>query len=158
MERRLTGRTVLMILLAVFGVVFAVNGIFIAEAVTTFRGGDEQSPYLQGLEYNRTLAHRTEQAKRGWRAAIAFDRTGADAKVTVILRTHAGAPIAGERLFGDLRHPADAARDRIFVLAQENPGTYSAIVPRVARGAWDVGVHSKSRVTPFEASRRIWLP
>ena len=58
---KLTGRGVLLILAGFFGVIILTNAIFITAAVRTFRGEDEAKPYLQGVEYNRTLVRRAEQ-------------------------------------------------------------------------------------------------
>ncbi|MEI7790042.1 MAG: FixH family protein, partial [Alphaproteobacteria bacterium] len=52
MIKTLTGRGVLLCLAGFFGLIFVTNAIFITEAVKTFRGEDEQLPYLQGVAYN----------------------------------------------------------------------------------------------------------
>lgn len=158
MTRTLTGRDVLLCLAGFFGLIFATNAIFITEAVRTFRGEDEQLPYLQGVTYNQTLEHRAEQAKLGWRASIAAQRTAAGkVMVTVQLNQHDGAPENRASLAGELRHPADENRDRVLRFLQITPGLYRAELAGVAPGNWDVLVSNKGH-DPFHASRRLWVP
>lgn len=158
MTRTLTGRDVLLCLAGFFGLIFVTNAIFITQAVKTFRGEDEQLPYLQGVTYNQTLEHRAEQARLGWQASIAAQRmTGGGIVITVRLNQHDGAPESGASLTGDLRHPADENRDRALRFSQVTPGLYRAELAGVAPGNWDVLVNNKGR-EPFQASRRLWVP
>ena len=60
----LTGRHVLMMLIAFFGVIFAVNGVFLYAAISTFDGTDTSSAYQKGIDYNTTIAESEEQARR----------------------------------------------------------------------------------------------
>ncbi|HWU54838.1 MAG TPA: FixH family protein [Rhizomicrobium sp.] len=152
----LTGRGVLLWLTGFFGIIIATNAIFITEAVKTFRGEDEQKPYLQGVEYNRTLAHRAEQAKLGWHASIDARRLPAgNAEILVALRHRDGSPETGARLAGELRHPSDEHRDRTLRFSQVSAGLYQATI-QAAPGNWDVLV-SNTEGAPFQATRRLWL-
>jgi len=154
--RVLTGRGVLIWLTGFFGLIIATNAVFITEAVKTFRGEDEQKPYLQGVEYNRTLVHRAEQARLGWRASIDAKRLPAgQVAILVELRKPNGVPETGARLTGELRHPADENRDRSLNFSQVASGLYEAKV-QAAPGNWDVLV-SNSEGAPFQATRRLWL-
>jgi len=151
-----TGRTVLLWLTGFFGIVIATNAIFITEAVKTFRGEDEQKPYLQGVEYNRTLAHRAQQAQLGWRASIDARRLPAGkAEILVELHHPDGSPETGAHLTGELRHPADENRDRVLRFSQASAGLYQATV-QAPPGNWDVLV-SNTEGAPFQAIRRLWL-
>jgi nitrogen fixation protein FixH len=152
----LTGRKVVGWLGGFFGVIFATNAIFITEAVKTFRGEDEQKPYLQGVEYNRTLANRTKQAKLGWRASIAAQRSPqGPVTIRVELRHADGSPETGARLAGELRHPADENRDRQLRFRNLSGGRYETSVQAMP-GAWDVLVSNLGE-TPFKTERRLWL-
>ncbi|MEZ5776152.1 MAG: FixH family protein [Hyphomicrobiaceae bacterium] len=66
----LTGRHVLMMLIAFFGVIFAVNGVFLYAAISTFDGTDTSSAYQKGIDYNTTIAESEEQARRGWKGVV----------------------------------------------------------------------------------------
>lgn len=155
---KLTGRGVLIWLLAFFGVIVAVDGYFIIASVATYRGEDEQKPYLQGVEYNATLARRAAQRRNGWTARITLGRHGAGACIDVVLTDRKGRPedIAG--LTGELRHPSDENRDRPLRFQALGQGRYEARIDGVTRGAWDVLIASNSPMAAFEASRRLWLP
>ena len=141
----MTGRGVLIWLFAFFGIIFAMNTYFIIVSSSTFRGEDEQKPYLQGVEYNRILARRAEQTKLGWKAEIVAVRlAGGNVRVEVRIRDRDGKPVAEPDLAGEFRHPADENRDRTVRLNQASPGTYQASLAGIAPGAWDVLVRSRN--------------
>jgi nitrogen fixation protein FixH len=152
----LTGRRVLLWLGGFFGLIITANAIFITEAVKTFRGEDEQKPYLQGVQYNQTLAHRAEQARLGWRASIDARRLPAgQVEILVELRHRDGSPETGAHLAGELRHPADENRDRALRFSQISSGLYQATA-QAQPGNWDVLV-ANAQGAPFQATRRLWL-
>jgi nitrogen fixation protein FixH len=149
---------VLLWLSGFFGIIFATNAIFITEAVKTFRGEDEQLPYLQGITYNQTLEHRALQKKLGWQASIAAQR-GAGGKVDIVVKLHRrdGLPATHVAMTGELHHPADENRDRPLRFSEISAGVYRAELAGVAPGNWDVLV-SNQRGEPFQARRRLWVP
>lgn len=158
MTRRLTGGKVLLWLGGFFGVIIAMNVYFISVSSATFRGEDEQKPYLQGVEYNDTLARRARQAELGWTASISAARLpDGKVRIDIAMRDRSGRPVTESGLTGELRHPADENRDHPLKFAQAAPGDYQAIVSGVAPGAWDVVVQSEAAPTPFEAGLRLWL-
>ena len=158
MTGTLTGRGVFLWLVGFFGIIFATNAIFITAAVKTFRGEDEQRPYLQGVAYNQTLEHRAEQVRLGWQASVAARRISAGmVRVTVQLQQHNGAPQTKASLTGEMRHPADENRDRPLFFSEILPGVYQAESAGIAPGNWDVLVSNQGH-DPFQASRRLWLP
>jgi nitrogen fixation protein FixH len=98
----------------------AVKPVLFAVSQTTVRGEDEQNPYLQGIEYNQTLALRAEQEKNGWRAAIGAAREASgDVRISVSLNQANGTPEA--RAFGCIQCPAGKVSARL------RRGTSSAI-------------------------------
>jgi len=156
---RLTGRDVLFWLIAFFGLIVAVNAYFITISITTFRGEDEQKPYLQGIEYNQTLREHAEQARLNWTASISASRIASGAvKIVVLLDDVNGNPRSDAVLAGELRHPSDETRDHAIVLHEVEKGRYVADVMAVAPGAWDVLIKSSSKAEPFDAVRRVWIP
>ena len=54
--REVTGRTVLIWLLSFFGLVFAVNGVMIKVAASTFGGVEVASSYKAGLKFGKDIA------------------------------------------------------------------------------------------------------
>ncbi len=158
MTKPLTGRHVLFCVIGFFAIILAANVWFITESVRTFRGEDEQKPYLQGVEFNRTLARRAAQRRLGWHATIAAERLAGDrVRITVAIADPSGAPQSGEILSGELRHPMDEHRDHRLRLTETAAGRYQTEVSGVGTGAWDVMVTAESGPIPFEAGRRLWL-
>lgn len=157
MSGKLTGRGVLVWLLGFFGVIIAANIYFITVSARTFRGEDEQKPYLQGVEYNHTLAQRARQKELGWQAAIGTKRLPDGAtELLVTLRDRDHALRSGVALTGVLRHPADEYRDRDLHFTPVGEGRYAARIAGVTPGAWNLVLRSQGQ-WPFEADRRLWL-
>lgn len=158
MTGKLTGKGVLLWLGGFFAVVIAVNAYFIAASVNTFSGEDEQKPYLQGIEYNRTLAERAEQAKLNWSATITAIRLASgDVRVIVTVADSQGVPQSHIRLSAEFRHPADENRDHTVSLRDVGDGRYEADIKGVAPGGWDVVVDSSTQNAPFQAERRLFV-
>lgn len=159
MIKPLTGRGVLLWLGLFFGAVIAVNTYYITLSVETFRGEDEQKPYLQGIEYNQTLARRAEQARMGWTASVTANRLpDGHVRVAIALRDRTGVAENGARLSAELRHPMDENRDEVAALSPAGGGRYTADVGKVSAGVWDVLVTSTDDKVPFEATARLWVP
>jgi nitrogen fixation protein FixH len=159
MTARITGRQVLLMIVAFFGVDVAVNTYFVFAAVNTFRGEDAPGAYLQGLDYNQTLAARTAQARLGWRATIQASRNGSGITiidVTVVDRD--GATISTLSPTGMLQHPSDAHQDRAMTFHPAGDGAYATTLHDVAPGHWNIVIRAKAEDgTPFEARRQVWL-
>ena len=68
--RKVTGRMVLLCLLGFFAIVFAVNGVMIHEALSTFGGVETESAYQAGRKYEEDVA----MAQGAGRAAMARRR------------------------------------------------------------------------------------
>jgi nitrogen fixation protein FixH len=156
--RKLTGRGVLLMLAGFFGVIILTNAIFITAAVCTFRGEDEAKPYLQGVEYNHTLARRADQVKLGWHASIGDQRLPSGlVLLTVDVTQPDGKAPKGLVLAGELRHPADEHRDRSLHFTETAPGHFEAALHGLAPGHWQMVV-SNQQAQPFRAERRLWVP
>ena len=126
--------------------------------MATFRGEDEQKPYLQGIEFSRTLERRAQQERQGWSATIDAERLVSGAvRVAVTLKQKDGVPKSHATLIGALRHPADETRDRPLKLVEMGNGEYRAELSGVSPGAWDVVITTPGNATPFEVSRRVWV-
>ena len=157
----LRGWHVLAGLVTFFGAVIAVNVYFAFAAVETFPGEDVTHPYIQGLEYNRTLAEHRAQQAQGWRVMAGLERAANGPILAIDLRQRNGAPLTGARLNGTLRWPADSHRDRALNFYEASPGRYVANLINLAEGDWDL----RATVTApsghnldFEADMRWPLP
>lgn len=138
-EKELTGRHVLIMLVAFFGVIFAVNAVYITQAVTSFRGEDVKGSYRQGLEYNQTLAERETQKQLGWQVSANFiaENTEADGRLLVKFQDEESQAIDGLTITGSLRHPSDLNADQSVSFQARGEGLYEAtLAPQ--KGTWTV--------------------
>jgi nitrogen fixation protein FixH len=133
---RIRGVHVLLAMLAFFATVIAVNVTFVVFAVQSFPGEDVRRSYLQGLNYNVTLAERRSQAALDWSAAASLvERDGAPA-VELVLRDGEGRPINGLTASGELRWPTSARFDHALAFEPRGEGRYVARVEGLAPGRW----------------------
>jgi nitrogen fixation protein FixH len=136
--RPLTGGKVLAMLVIFFGIVFAVNFYMARVAYGTFSGQSTDSPYSEGIDYNRALAAARTQDALGWSVNI-----------------HIAAPVNGlshvtltqadrQNLHNDqlkaavhFIHPSDRNHDQTITLSAQGNGVYAGDV-NLARGHWGV--------------------
>jgi nitrogen fixation protein FixH len=154
----INGKHVLFALFGLFGIVIAVNVVFVTLALGTFTGVTTVNPYQEGLAYNQVLAARHAQRDLGWKAAI--DYGGADdgnERVTVALNDAAGRPVTGLALSGSLKRPTQAGMDQDLTWEEAVPGRYQAALALPARGNWDLVVSAVSGIDRFEMRTRLWF-
>jgi len=150
--KELTGRHVLYILLAFFGVMLAVNIYFTVMAVSSFRGEDVPRSYRQGLEYNQTIAARQTQSQLGWTAGV----NHIDGRIIVEIRDIDGDVIRGLELDAKLRHPTDTSQDRPIIFTRDLSGRFTAELP-VTQGKWLLKAVTQSGDNPFKFEYELWL-
>lgn len=141
----LRGVHVLMCMLAFFGTVIAVNITFAVIAVRSFPGEDVPRSYLQGVQYNQTLADRRAQAAIGWQARADFSETADGPRLEVRLNQRDGAAVDGGEVSGVLRWPADARRDIALSLEPQGDGLFVARVPGLTPGRWRLRAHARDQ-------------
>ena len=106
--RPLTGRMVLFCLLAFFGVVFAVNGVMIEAALSTFSGLETESAYQAGRKFEQEVALAKEQDGQRWRvnAKLAATADGSE-RVDIEARDAAGHLLTGLEAAAVFERPTD---------------------------------------------------
>jgi len=134
----LRGWHVLLALVGFFGIIIVVNVCFALAAVDTFPGEDVTHPYIQGLEYNRTLAEHRAQQALGWRVAAMLAPAPGGAALSIDINGRNGAPLTGARIEGVLRWPADVHRDRALRFKEAAHGHYVAALTHLGEGDWDL--------------------
>ncbi|MBX6425921.1 MAG: FixH family protein [Variibacter sp.] len=157
-ERPLTGRAVLIWLLAFFGVVIGANAVLIEAAISTFGGVETASAYKAGLAFNGELAAAQRQQALRWTVTGHAERA-ADGAAVVELRvaTAEGVPPAGVTAKATLAHPADARFDRSVDVAEVAPGVFRGAAA-VQAGQWDLVIdlfRGEERV--FRSRNRVML-
>jgi nitrogen fixation protein FixH len=155
----LTGRTVLLSLVAFFTVVIGANVVMATFAITTMSGTEVDNPYIAGIKYNAEISAAREQAERGWRMTSHVDRDAdGRAVVTVEARDRNGAPLTGLAMTIRLARPTDKRADRIVVLTERASGSYRGEAVDVVAGVWDVEFEAdRGAERMFRSKNRVTL-
>lgn len=134
-EPELTGRHVLIMLLAFFGLVFLVNVAMVRAAISTFGGLDTPSSYEAGLQFKSEEARAAAQNARDWTVNATLTPSGDRHVLAVDVHDASGSVVAGIAVNARLMHPVDERRDLAIALSQTGPGRFSgaAVVPA---GLW----------------------
>lgn len=145
-SKPLTGRMVLLILIAFFGIVIGVNVQMMRLAISTLPGTEVDSAYSASLGYENEIAAARAQAERGWHVDAHVER-GQDgaAIVQVAAKDSTGKPVSGLSFQGRLERPTDKRADQAVDLAEIGIGVYRGRVAQVAAGQWDLVLEGDAR-------------
>lgn len=151
-ETPLTGRRVLVYLLAFFAVVFVANGVMIKLAIDTLPGTEVDSAYRASLAFNSEISAARAQAARGWQVQAQVER-GPDqrAAVRIEARDARNLPVSGVAFVATLARPIDKRADRPLTLAEREAGVYRGEAVDVAAGQWDLIIEAD------RGSERVFL-
>ena len=156
--RRWTGLTVLLTLLGFFGVVFAINGIMIYEAVSTMSGADTDSAYQAGRMFEHDVAMAKAQAARQWHVgATVTAAPNGDRRLNVLARDASDRPLSGMTLSAVFERPTDRRLDRTVTVAEDAPGRFHGDA-QISAGQWDLVIAlSRQGEQMFRSRNRIIL-
>lgn len=133
---RLTGWHVLAILGVFFGVMVAVNVVFVTAALST-HSGETRYAYMKGLNFNEVLAEERAQSELGWGMKIELVRpANAPARLVATLSQRDGSPLTGAGMTAIVGRPATQADDATLSFTETSPGHYEAPAPMLGPGAW----------------------
>lgn len=148
----LTGRKVLVMLLAFFGVVIGANLVMMRLAIQTLPGTEVDSAYSASLAYDREIAAARDQDARHWKVDAHVARAaGGAASVQVEARDADGKPVSGLGFNGRLERPTDRRADHAVALSEVGIGIYRGDAAAVDAGQWDLVLEAES------AGRRLFL-
>src|SRR5450631_2557727 len=148
----LTGRKVLFMLVAFFGVVIAVNGIMAKLAIQTLPGTEVDSAYSASLAYENEIAAAHDQNARNWKVDARVQRSAdGGATLQVEARDDSGKPMSGLTFQGRFERPTDRRADQSVALAETGIGIYRGSAPQIAAGQWDLVLEGDA------AGRRMFL-
>lgn len=158
-QKPVTGRQVLYVLLAMFGVVLLVNGIFLYFALSTHPGEAVSDGYNKGLRYNDTLAEVAGQRALGWRPELRFTQKGPRAGNMIIqFRDADGTPITGLEVEAMVRRPADSSHDRMIRFSSSKPGIHGARLQVPLAGNWDLHITARRDThIVYRLEHRQWM-
>ena len=149
----LKGWHVLIIFLCFFGVMFAVNGVFLYHAITSFPGEDVKKSYVQGLNYNDTLEARKAQRELGWTALAGYER----GELIFQLEDAAGVSIYEHDVEAEVRRAATMNEDQVIMLARSASGDFRSVM-NLEPGQWSIRFKVRSTEDGrllFEARKNI---
>lgn len=128
----ITGRKVLWVIFAFFGLIFAVNGAFVFFALESWPGLTSRHAYDEGVHYNQTLAAAASQSALGWTSRLEWNGR----EVTVNLTGRDGKPLAGLDVAVKLVRPTSEGHDFTVALAPGADGAYRAGPRFPLPGVW----------------------
>lgn len=156
--QKIEGRHVLFALLAFFGVMLIVNGIFLYYAVGTFNGFETRDAYSEGLNYNERIASQAAQARSGWKPEAHY--AVKQQELIVEMRDERGRGVAGLAISGEIRRPVTDNEDQSVTLHEIAPARYAAPL-KLTAGQWifsaKISKPGSSGVTAFRFKRRLWV-
>jgi nitrogen fixation protein FixH len=151
-QKPLTGRMVLFMMVAFFGVVIGVNMIMMRLAIQTLSGTEVDSAYSASLAYEGEIAAARDQNARNWKVDAHIQRAAdGGATVQVEARDDSGKPMSGLKFEGRFERPTDRKADRPVVLAEMGIGIYRGKAALIAPGQWDLVLEGTA------AGRRMFL-
>jgi nitrogen fixation protein FixH len=154
----LTGRMVLFMLVAFFGVVIGVNVIMMRLAIETLPGTEVDSAYSASLAYEKEIATAREQSERNWKVDAHVERSGeGGATLRIEARDGNGRPVSGLKFQGRFERPTDQ-RDLPVALAETGIGIYRGKTLSIASGQWDLVIEgSAAGRRMFRSRNRVFL-
>jgi nitrogen fixation protein FixH len=156
--RPVTGRMVLICLIAFFGVVSLVNAIMIRFAVTSFGGVETASSYQAGLAFGRESAAARAQDELHWRVKAKVLPAAGATTVEIDARDAAGQPLAGLTASAQLAHPTDRRADQTVRLSEAATGHFRGTAGALA-GQWDLVIElARDETRLFRSRNRVILP
>jgi nitrogen fixation protein FixH len=156
-QRRLTGRTVLICLLAFFAIVSIANGIMIREAISTFGGVETGSAYQAGQAFERDLDAARAQERLHWQVKANLRNATGKTLIEIEVRDASGRPVAGLAATAQLHHPASRRNDQALTVSERIPGHFSGIGEPVV-GQWDLLIElSRDNKRLFRSRNRVVL-
>lgn len=152
------GIHVLLMLIGFFGVIFAVNGVFLASALTSYTGVVSNEPYVKGLKYNERIEAGERQTKLGWQETLAIAPSG---QIALAVSDDDGRPVRGLKIAGSIGRPSTNKSDRAVTLVEAEPGRYVANTDAFDEGTWLLALEGTSKdygADPvYRLRRRVWL-
>ena len=154
--KEVTGRMVLICLVAFFAVVAGVNFVLVKAAISTFSGLETESSYRAGLAFGQEIAGAQAQEARHWRVEVrVLPAQDGTTIVEMSMQDAAGQPLTGLDAIVRLAHPTDRRFDYAFVMRADAPGHFRGAASSVM-GEWDLVIElSRGEERLFRSKNRI---
>lgn len=148
--KKLTGRKVLLIAVAFFGVILAVNMTLLFSAVSTFPGLETNNSYVDSQTFDQRAR---EQAALGWTPSVAYE----DGFLVLNLTQEDGTNAMPVMLKAKIGRPTHAAEDQevAFQISAQGHRARVDLTP----GPWRVFVSAEARDgTVYDTRLNLLLP
>lgn len=141
----LRGVHVLLICIVFFAAIFAVNGVLVYAALSSFPGVERMSSYQAGRNFPNEIERARAQGQRHWKVGGELRRSG-DQRVEAMFSftDEKGTALDGLAVSLRLQHPARSDRDVAIDLPGLAGGRYRAVIDGVAAGQWDVVIEARA--------------
>ena len=155
-EFQLTGWHVLLMLVAFFGVVFTVNGIFIYYSQVSWTGLLPGNGYEASLKYNKEAARARALLAKGWQTKILVPKDG---RIVIELKDRKGEPVTGLVAQGRALRAVGVQGDRDIAFAERGIGKYVLQGEGLAPGAWHIDVKfTRGGALQWRAQAQLVVP
>lgn len=155
--RELTGRTVLICVIAFFAIVGGVNAFMVGAAISTFGGLETRNSYQAGLAFAQELAAVEAQDALHWRVAAKVSANASETIVELTAADATGRPLVGLQATARLAHPTDGRADHVISLAEIAPGKFQGRTAVVV-GSWALIVElSRDGSRMFRSTNRVFV-
>ncbi|MBL4726690.1 MAG: FixH family protein [Rhizobiaceae bacterium] len=148
--REFTGKHMLAIMVAFFGVIIAVNLGMATIASKTWTGLVVKNSYVASQDFNAHLAEAAKQKKLGWQGGLTY-KQGA---IEFSLADKNAVPITLDTIFVKIGRPAFEQQDQKIELTSLSAGKYSAKVA-LGTGPWAFSVRGQKGDNPYRLDVRL---
>jgi nitrogen fixation protein FixH len=157
-EVKVSGRMVLICLVAFFAVIAGVNALMATLAIKTFGGVEAENAYRAGLEFARELSSSRAQQERNIKVDVTTSRTKAGiVKFRMVVQGTEGS-VSSLQANLELRHPADKRRDHKITLTRNPDGAFTAET-EVEPGQWNALISlERGGERLFRSVNRVTIP
>ncbi len=146
-----TGRHMLVIMLAFFGVIIAVNVTMAVFANTSWSGLVVKNSYVESQHFNEHFAKARAQAALGWEPRLTVD--GGKLRYTILDSSGDAVQLDGVKVM--FERPVSTSQDVTFQLTPAGDGAYGADT-QLGDGVWVVEIYSDAGLEhPYRDVRRV---
>lgn len=152
-NNQFTGRHMLTVMIAFFGVIITVNVTMAVYANTTWSGFVVRNSYVAGLEFNKKAEEASKQAALGWTSQTIVS----DGHVSFSITDDKGESVVLAEGTATFRRPVSDTEDTVVTLSRHPDG--SLIAPMELRdGSWIVELNAATEnETPWHEMERLLL-
>jgi len=138
-----TGRHMLMIMVAFFGVIITVNLTMATLASRSWTGLVVKNGYVESQKFNAKLSESRAQAALNWKGVVSHSNTG----IRFELHQDDGKPLVADKVTVTLRRPATEVLDQIIILKPLESGKFAGDI-NLGTGAWTAEIFADVSAQP----------